>query len=494
VHSKSTASEISEEVLLADTNNKKDKSSSKKSKDSSSIKEDINKNLDTGAEEEYSESTEESTDTQILLLGSSRKPANTPAPLIDEQLPADTPATPRTITNEKLPDINSKPRVEDEDDFKIDTDSIEGENNYGEDLGEDDVGEDDVGEEEEETTATRSVEAPSIQTEILAETIQNSLLDQNISQMLQVRHQKFEKLFLTQRAEEEEEREDEGEDLDLETTSSKILIPAIDLSLDEESAASSTLTSRLRESKEIVKEPVLNVPFTKVKLERLTDMAIENFFWSKIENKENIVNMNSANLLSEPKLQTFFQSEADSPNSTVETQAKSLEQLDMEVSFKQMLLDLIGELINDLYLENYDTPQQISEFLPGIKTSLKKQHFRSNPKGPRSVADTKVLVKEKLLRIFKLNTEASSIPVNNNNMSATSRKYTKSKWRSQKPLDLVDSLLDSEMREQEHDWSNYDQEEHEAKLLISNTIFDIILKDTIECFQINFLKKQMNAS
>ena len=117
MHSKSTASEISEEVLLADKKSKKDKSSSKKSKDSSSIKDDINKNLDTAAEEEYSESTEESTDTQILLLGSSRKPANTPTPLIDEPLPADTPATPRTITNEKLPEINSKPRIEDKDDF-----------------------------------------------------------------------------------------------------------------------------------------------------------------------------------------------------------------------------------------------------------------------------------------------------------------------------------------------------------------------------------------
>ena len=473
IHSKSTASEISEEVLLVDAKTNKEKSSSKKSKDSSSIKEDINKNLDTGAEEEYSESTEESTDTQILLLGSSRKPANTPSPLNIEPTPVHT--TPVTTVNEKLPDIHDKNN--DDDDFKIDTDSIEGENNYGEDLGEDHL------EDEEEVTVTKSVEAPSIQSELLAETIQNSLLDQNISQMLQVRNQKLEKIFVAQRG--DISAEDEGEELDLAATSSKILIPAIDLSLDEESVSGS-LTSRLRESKQLVKEPTLNVPFTKEKLGRLSDMAIESYFWPKVENKENIINFSSTSLVNEPALKTFFQSEVTTDGSnTAETPAKTSEQLDMEVSFKQMILDLIGELMNDLYLENYDRPQQISEFLPGIKTSLKKQHFRSNPKGPRTIAETKHLIKDKILRIFKFNPDPSSL--------TTSKKYSKSKWRSQKPLDLVDSLLDSEMREQEHDWSNYDQEEHEAKLLISNTIFDIILKDTIECFQINFLKKQMNA-
>ncbi len=470
IHSKSTASEISEEVLLVDAKTNKEKGSSKKSKDSSSIKEDINKNMDTGAEEEYSESTEESTDTQILLLGSSRKPANTPSPLNIEPSPVNT--APATIANEKLPDIHGKNN--DDDDFKIDTDSIEGENNYGEDLGEDHL------EDEEEVTVTKSVEAPSIQSELLAETIQNSLLDQNISQMLQVRNQKLEKIFMAQR----DEISAEDEEIDLEATSSKILIPAIDLSLDEESVAGS-LTSRLRESKQLVKEPTLNVPFTKEKLGLLSDMAIENYFWPKVENKENIINFNLTSLVNEPALKTFFQSEISDGSNAAETPAKTSEQLEMEVSFKQMILDLIGELMYDLYLENYDRPQQISEFLPGIKTSLKKQHFRSNPKGPRTIAETKHLIKDKILRIFKFNPDPSSL--------TTSKKYSKSKWRSQKPLDLVDSLLDSEMREQEHDWSNYDQEEHEAKLLISNTIFDIILKDTIECFQINFLKKQMNA-
>ena len=168
---------------------------------------------------------------------------------------------------------------------------------------------------------------------------------------------------------------------------------------------------------------------------------------------------------------------------------KTRELLDMEVNFKHMLLDLIGELMHDLYLEKYAKPQQISEFIPGVTTCLKKQHFRSNPAGPAQVHEAKRLVRDKILRIFKF-TSDSTLSASSGMVVGSKKFNSKSKWRSQKPMDLVDSLLDSEMREQEHDWSNYDQEEHEAKLLISNTIFDIILKDTIECFQINFLKKQ----
>lgn len=66
---------------------------------------------------------------------------------------------------------------------------------------------------------------------------------------------------------------------------------------------------------------------------------------------------------------------------------------------------------------------------------------------------------------------------------------TRSKWRQQRRLDAVDSLLDREMREQEYEWSNYEAEEHEAKLLVVDAIFDALLHDTIESFQISFIKK-----
>jgi hypothetical protein len=60
----------------------------------------------------------------------------------------------------------------------------------------------------------------------------------------------------------------------------------------------------------------------------------------------------------------------------------------------------------------------------------------------------------------------------------------------QKRLDLIDQLLDVEMREQDPEWSNYDAEEYEAKIMIADNIFDMILLDTLNCFKLNELKRE----
>lgn len=66
---------------------------------------------------------------------------------------------------------------------------------------------------------------------------------------------------------------------------------------------------------------------------------------------------------------------------------------------------------------------------------------------------------------------------------------SRSKWRMQKKLDLVDSLLDREMREQDHEWANYEVEEQESRMLLTNMIFEMVLKDTLDSFQICLVKK-----
>jgi len=58
----------------------------------------------------------------------------------------------------------------------------------------------------------------------------------------------------------------------------------------------------------------------------------------------------------------------------------------------------------------------------------------------------------------------------------------KSKWRMKKKYDLVENLLDAEMREDEHEWSNYDQELCEAKSAVADAVFDHLLSDTISAF------------
>jgi hypothetical protein len=410
--SKSTVSEISEEINV-DVNSE-DRSQLGKEK-----------------EGDESETSESSTDTQILLLGRSQKSESLPAPTA-EQKPAVVPVeTPR----------------EDKSDEKL--------------------------------------------KENLVENIQSVLVEEMIEQMLDVRRnkkikemEKSEQVVFDKGSDEEEldtsdfnkepemiEDEDDllatttGKHM-IETSSFKIHIPSIDLS-EEEANKQKEL------AKELAKEPVMNVPFTKEKIGALCDVAIESYFWKRLESNQSLLNTNESE-----GLELFFKSSMAADGDAKDSAA-------VELTFKQMLLDLIGELMNDLYMERFDKPQSVSEFLPGVKTSFKKQYFKSNPKGPSKQEDAKSLIKDRILRIFKLNGNEAEI-------QASRPKTAKSKWRSLKKLDLVDSLLDNEMREQEHDWANYEIEEHEAKLLITNTIFDMILKDTIECFQINFLKKQAN--
>jgi hypothetical protein len=468
--SKSSASEISEEVLPPTTKQRKDEKS-KSTEEASMVKSSI-KNLDLTSDE----SSSESTDTQILLLGSSRK-STAPAVLsnITTVVPVATVEALDPVKSEistRVHDDDHEPVGQELDDsLKIDTDSIEGDTNYQEDL-KNNLGDD---HNDDNDDSSSLYQQRSVQSEHVVEKIQSVLIEQNIHQMLHIRQQKLDKVFYAS-AEQQQQQQHQEEEY-LEKSHSKILIPVIDFDL-----TSSDDQKRLKESKELTfKEPIMNVPFDKEKIGRLCDLALEDYFWSQLGKRSNLVNLNqddSQERLAEPALKLFFEPESDGPEKTNEI-------LDMELTFKHMLLDLIGELMNDLYLETYDKPQQISEFIPGIKTTLKKQYFRSNPHGPTNLTQTKSLIKEKIFNIFKFKNGGD-----HHKGGHHTDKSVKSKWRCQKPLDLVDGLLDAEMREQEHDWSTYDQEEHEAKLLIANTVFDIILKDTIDCFQVNFLKKQ----
>jgi hypothetical protein len=148
-----------------------------------------------------------------------------------------------------------------------------------------------------------------------------------------------------------------------------------------------------------------------------------------------------------------------------------------ELKFKQMLLDLVADLLHDLYLENYASEAPLFEFVPHFKQKSKKKHFNNVIQGPTDVRTAKELIKSKLFQIIKCE-------------NAQTTKHKKSKWRMQKRLDLIDQLLDVEMREQDPEWSNYDAEEYEAKIMIADNIFDMILLDTLNCFKLNELKRE----
>ena len=340
----------------------------------------------------------------------------------------------------------------------------------------------------------------------IVDSIESVLLDETISKMIEIRDKKLHKL--SAQADEDNEdvylNEDETDDYEksLDEMSAanksmeeesprnlKIYIPSIDLDEDNDTqdiVASAiankpnSISSTHRSSELKEKMLVQKIPYKKERIDQLIDTAIESYFWERlVQNQHVLIDEDTIEeLVEHVQLEGYFKAEVleSEPN-------KSDDNKEIEFNFKKMLLDLVGELLHDLYLEKYEPPKSISSYFPGILRQPKKQHFKSAIKGPGLKRDAQQMVKQKVGQLLKLNVNTESFRDTKPLINA------KSKWRMQKRLDLVDNLLDTEMREQEHDWSNYELEEYEAKILISNTIFDLILKDTVDCFQLNLLKK-----
>lgn len=154
-------------------------------------------------------------------------------------------------------------------------------------------------------------------------------------------------------------------------------------------------------------------------------------------------------------------------------------------AYDEITFDLVKEFIYDLYRENFEEKKSLSNFLPEFKRVIRKNFFKNITSAPTDTSRSKKLIIEKINGLIKpIEANAENYPFK----LEKNRDYNadkKSKWRIQKRLDLVDTILDKEMREDEHEWSNYEQEEIEAKLLMSDIIFESLLNDTLSLFSIN---------
>jgi hypothetical protein len=243
----------------------------------------------------------------------------------------------------------------------------------------------------------------------------------------------------------------------------------------------------------------LSISFTGDKIEHLCDLLVEKYFWKRLTSLKSVLeqlNCSEFNIdffHDELDLHEFVQTDFDLPPcspSQTHSDHDDGDKQDAKANFKLMLFDLVGELLLDLYSEMYEdeagTAARSFENVFQRKIRTKKVHFKSLYKGPDCMEVAKKLVNEKVSD-YLLNVEEKKCG------GTPKKEYTlissRSKWRQRKRLDPVDRMLDREMREQEYEWSNYDDEEYEAKLILSNTIFDMVMHDTIQCFQTNFIKK-----
>ncbi len=106
----------------------------------------------------------------------------------------------------------------------------------------------------------------------------------------------------------------------------------------------------------------LKIPYSRRKIHYLSDLAIETYFWSLLEKnfplkliQEELINEDNE-LDINPNLIEYFKSLDENE-----------ENKSCELIFKKMLLDLIAELMHDLYLERYEHLKPMFKYFPGLK-------------------------------------------------------------------------------------------------------------------------------
>ena len=286
--------------------------------------------------------------------------------------------------------------------------------------------------------------------------LESALINDAVDALLYVRSAKIDKLKQYEKNNENEEKSESGSESGSESEEDKKkLIKGNETIIVKPSIPSINLELKPEDSKKpgnhVINKPSAEFTvagYTKDNVSDKIQNFIETVYWDQIEKK-------SGNLV--PKVEL---------NEKIK--------LNHATSFDEMLFDLSGEIIYDLYKENYEKGQPISVYVPGFQQMSKKQFFKNSLKGPSVKNETSEIVFGKVKDILnfpcKMDTKKSLI---------SNRGEKKSKWRVQKRLDLVDNILDREMREEENEWSMYDQEEIEAKLMMSEIVFENILQDTV---------------
>ena len=340
--------------------------------------------------------------------------------------------------------------------------------------------------------ATETKETKAIKEESnsdLVQSVEELLLSESIKLILNIREEKSRKCMVESLAlevnkamalnqgddydENDDDQLDVGEDY-LEHSAGKIKIPTIDLTgVDDENGNGGINSSRISDDKakeSAAKSNESKAPLPIEQISRLADSFIDDILTHKSSSS-------SAAHIAEELFEKAYQREMKPDNAVADGGGGGGEgeTAASEKSFAKLVFDLVHELVEDLFVEKYSSPKALSEFMPNLKVHKKRQHFRASAKLAHQPGQVNLVIKEKLFDLLNLETEFNRL--------SQSKTTFKSKWRAKKRTDLVDGLLNNEMREQENDWSNYEYEENEAKLLISNLIFDMLIKDTIQCFE-----------
>lgn len=140
--------------------------------------------------------------------------------------------------------------------------------------------------------------------------------------------------------------------------------------------------------------------------------------------------------------------------------------------FKKLLFDLTGEVIRDIYKDEEDEPP------PWQKPKRRQQKYFRGASPPTTIDNLTPIVQQAVINTLGLN---------------GSRKADKNKWTVRKRKDHVDNILVEELREEEPRWINYDEDELAVKMQLTDTIFDMLLNDTVQTMNRVYQKKKLGS-
>ncbi|KAM9848905.1 centrosome-associated protein 350 [Aulostomus maculatus] len=137
-------------------------------------------------------------------------------------------------------------------------------------------------------------------------------------------------------------------------------------------------------------------------------------------------------------------------------------------SYRKAVYDLTWEILQEIYAEdpNADQPQW-------VKPRRVKSSFNHRVKTPGDITKIQEFIAAEVLKLYGL--------ANHHNQKTDWQKMLKF---GRKKRDRVDHILVQELHEEEVEWVNYDEDELFVKMQLADSIFDALLKDTVNVLSV----------
>ncbi|XP_036368233.1 centrosome-associated protein 350-like [Octopus sinensis] len=157
-------------------------------------------------------------------------------------------------------------------------------------------------------------------------------------------------------------------------------------------------------------------------------------------------------------------------------------------SYKTMLFDLTREIVSEIYADKHDQSNRLhksehEDQSEGVFAQLLLQnsqlninrYYRMHSKPPACLDELKRVVEKAIGSLLHLDGEA--VPC-----GSSSRGHEFDKWKTSKK-DHVDRILVQELQDEEPQWVNYDSDELQLKLQLTNSIMDSLIGNTVDTFK-----------